>query len=113
MNNIEFHSLLQRKEALIKVLLAIMMFLALAKMPYGYFELLRFVAFACFGFLSYTRFKQDKVQSAMLYLFLGILFQPFLKISLGRELWNFVDVIVGVGLLVSVFKNFKNEIHPD
>jgi len=25
-----------------------------------------------------------------------------LKIALGRELWNVVDVIVGVGLLVSV-----------
>jgi len=34
---------------------------------------------------------------------LAILFQPLLKIALGREGWNVVDVIVGVGLLVSMF----------
>jgi len=30
---------------------------------------------------------------------LALLFQPFFKISLGRTLWNIVDVIVGIGLL--------------
>jgi len=31
---------------------------------------------------------------------LAILFQPVVKISLGRFLWNVVDVIVGVWLIV-------------
>ena len=31
-----------------------------------------------------------------------------LQISLGRELWNIVDVIVGVGLIVSIFAGKKN-----
>jgi len=39
---------------------------------------------------------------------LAILFQPLLKIALGRELWNVVDVIVGVGLLVSVVIKKQN-----
>jgi hypothetical protein len=30
------------------------------------------------------------------------LFQPIFKIALGRDLWNIVDVFVGVGLIVSV-----------
>lgn len=34
---------------------------------------------------------------------LALLFQPLLKIALGRELWNIVDVIVGIGLLISIF----------
>ena len=44
----------------------------------------------------------------LLYVFLALLFQPFEKIALGRELWNIVDVIVGVGLLISVLKQKKN-----
>lgn len=35
------------------------------------------------------------------------LFQPFLKISLGRELWNIVDVIFGILLLISILKEPK------
>ena len=35
---------------------------------------------------------------------LAILFQPIEKIALGSELWNAIDVIVGVGLLIMVLK---------
>jgi hypothetical protein len=43
----------------------------------------------------------------LIYGVLALLFQPFFKISLGRDLWNMVDVVVGIGLLVSVFKQKK------
>ena len=39
----------------------------------------------------------------IIYIGLALLFQPFFKIALGREIWNIVDVVVGIGLLVSVF----------
>lgn len=45
----------------------------------------------------------------IVYVGLAILFQPLIKISLGRELWNIVDVIVGVGLIVSIFVKPKLE----
>ena len=31
---------------------------------------------------------------------LALLFQPFIKIALGRLIWNVVDVVVGVGLVI-------------
>jgi hypothetical protein len=34
---------------------------------------------------------------------LALLFQPFFKIALGREMWNIVDVVVGI---VKVAGNF-------
>ena len=42
----------------------------------------------------------------MIYGGLALLFQPFFKIALGREMWNVVDVIVGAILLVLIL--FKN-----
>jgi len=47
--------------------------------------------------------QQNKQTEMIIYIGLALLFQPFFKIALGRELWNIVDVIVGIGLLVSVF----------
>jgi hypothetical protein len=38
---------------------------------------------------------------------LALLFQPFFKIALGRQMWNIVDVIVGIGLVISIFMKPK------
>lgn len=48
---------------------------------------------------------------AIIFVFLALLFQPFLKIALGRFLWNIVDVVVGIGLILSLFQkdSYKKE----
>ena len=96
-------------EKIIKVILALLFFLCLLDMPYGYFQLVRFLALAGFGFLAYKADEEDKSEQVFIYIALAILFQPFYKIALGREIWNMVDVVVGVGLLISMlFDNRKN-----
>jgi hypothetical protein len=42
-----------------------------------------------------------------MYIVLAMLFQPFFKLALGRTLWNIIDVLVGSGLLITLFKNNK------
>ena len=91
-------------EKLIKISLAILFFLCLAKMPYGYYQFVRFAAFIGFGVLAYQANQHEKQTETVVYGALALLFQPFFKVALGRELWNLVDVIVGIGLLLSVFK---------
>lgn len=44
----------------------------------------------------------------VVFIVLALLFQPFLKISLGRVIWNIVDVCVAVYLLVLLFNTVKN-----
>lgn len=88
----------------IKIILALLLFLCLANMPYGYYQFVRFAAFIGFGILAYQANQQDKKTEMIIFGALALLFQPFLKVALGRELWNIVDVIVGIGLLLSVFK---------
>ena len=72
-------------------------------MPYGYFQLVRFVALVGFVILAYKANEQGHKIEAIIYVCLAILFQPLIKIALGREIWNVVDVIVGVGLIISIF----------
>lgn len=101
----------------IKIILAILFFLCLADMPYGFYQIVRFIAFAGFLYLANLaiednkqkniavvwREKQIKYTPLFYYVLLALLFQPFFKISLGRQMWNIVDVIVGIGLIVSIF----------
>lgn len=96
-------------EKIIKLVLAILLFGCLLKLPYGYYQLVRFVAVMGFAILSYHSKKQGEETQMIVYGAVALIFQPFFKIALGRELWNIVDLIVGVGLLVSLFKNRKNE----
>ncbi len=78
-------------------------------MPYGYYQLVRFIALIGFGILAYQANQQGRQTEMIVYGALALLFQPFFKIALGRELWNIVDVIVGIGLLISVFLKPKTE----
>ena len=80
-------------------------------MPYGFYQFVRFAGLIGFAILAYQAYEQGKQTEMIIYGGLALLFQPFFKIALGREMWNIVDVIVGVGLIVSIFikKNLPNE----
>ena len=63
---------------------------------------MRFASLIGFGILAYHANSNRKQTEVIIYIILAVLFQPFIKISLGRELWNIVDVIVAVALLISL-----------
>ena len=87
---------------IIKASLAILFFGCLANWPYGYFQFVRLAAMIGFGILAFESFEKGKQIEAILFVGLTILFQPLYKIALGRELWNIIDIIVGLGLLFSM-----------
>jgi predicted membrane protein len=82
----------------LSIILAILLFLCLADMPYGYYQFVRFAAAAFFAYGAYKENELGSKELAIVFIILAILFQPFFKIALGRRLWNIVDVIVGLGL---------------
>ncbi|QXP71262.1 hypothetical protein H0I29_04020 [Polaribacter sp. R2A056_3_33] len=86
---------------IIKITLAVFLFLCLLKMPYGFYEFVRFLSLIGFGLLAYKAKEENKNSEMIIFTSLALLFQPFFKIALGRELWNIVDVIVGIGLILS------------
>lgn len=90
-------------DKIIKIVLAVLFFLCVADMPYGYYQLVRFAGLIGFAILAYQANEKGKQTEMIIYGGLALLFQPFFKIALGRELWNIVDVIVGIGLLISIF----------
>lgn len=95
-------------DKIIKIPLAVLFFLCLADMLYGYYQFTRFLGLIGFAYLAYQALEKGSQTEMIIYAGLALLFQPFFKIVLGREMWNLVDVIVGVGLIVSIF--YKNKL---
>lgn len=92
----------------LKIILAILLFLCLGDMPYVYYQFVRFVAMVGFAYLAYSDNDENNKNEVFVYVALALLFQPFIKIALGRTIWNIVDVIIGVGLLLSLMTTKKN-----
>lgn len=91
-------------DKIIKIILAILLLGCLLDMPYGYYQLVRFCGMIGFGFLAYQSSQAQQRTQMLLYGALALLFQPFFKIALGRGLWNIIDVIVAIVLIISLFK---------
>jgi hypothetical protein len=92
-----------KQAKIIKLFLSVLFFICLADMPYGYYEFVRFAGLVGFAILAYQANEQGKQKEVVLFGALALLFQPFFKIALGRDIWNIVDVVVGIGLILSVF----------
>ena len=93
----------------LKLILSLLFLLCLAPMPYGFYSLIRFVAMIAFAIYAYVYYEKKSNTLAITFLSLAILFQPLLPIYLGRTLWNIVDVVVAIFLIVLYIKENKSQ----
>ena len=77
-------------------------------MRYGYYQFVRFAAMIGFAYLSFLSNKQNNKNEVFIYIGLAMLFQTFIKIELGRTIWNILDVIVGFGILITILRIKRN-----
>jgi hypothetical protein len=87
----------------IKIVLAILLFISLADMLYGFYQFVRFAGLIGFAILAYQANQHGRQTEMIIYGGLALLFQPFFKVALGRQMWNIIDVVVGIGLITSIF----------
>ncbi len=87
--------------------LAAALLICLAPMPYGYFTLVRFLATVVFGVYAYKCYTAKKEGLTWIFVTLALLFQPLAKVGLGRTIWNIIDVVVAIGLIVLFFLEWK------
>lgn len=90
-------------QTILKIILIILFLLCLLHMPYGYYQAVRFIGMLGFALLAYYSYQQKHKTEVIIYVALALLFQPFIKVALGRTGWNIVDVIVSIYLLLSIF----------
>lgn len=76
--------------------------MCLIDFPYGFYQFVRFIALVGFAILAFKAFEKDRQTEMIIYIAFAVLFQPLLKVSLGRTLWNIIDVGVAIYLLYDV-----------
>ena len=82
---------------------AAMLLLALADLPYGYYQLLRFVVCGAGAYVAYTAYTWQKMWAVWLFAFVVVLFNPFIPIHLSKELWQPIDFVCAILFVVMVF----------
>ena len=99
---------MKHNNTIIKVVLSILFIGALFKMPYSYYEVMRFLGMIGFGILGYKELEKDNQTFMVLWFASALLINPFFKIALGRTIWNVIDVIWVILLIFSIFYRSKN-----
>ncbi len=72
-------------------------------MPYGYFQFVRLAGLVGFAILAYQANQDEQKEMTIIFFGLALLFQPFFKVALGRQIWNIVDVVVSIFLIATIF----------
>ncbi|NRT16869.1 threonine/homoserine/homoserine lactone efflux protein [Flavobacterium sp. 28A] len=93
----------------LKITLSILLLSCLLPLPYGYFQFVRFAGMLVFSYLAYRASDKKNKSEVFIYISLAILFQPFIKIALGRTVWNIVDIVVAVVLLLTITTSSKKK----
>lgn len=88
----------------VKIILVVILLSCLLPLPYGAFELIRIAILIGFGYLAYKYYKAHDEGRALVFGALALLIQPFIKLSLGRSLWNIVDVAIVIFLIYLLVK---------
>lgn len=97
-------------EKTIKISLAFLLFLCLADMPEGYYQMIRYAGLVGFGILAFSEKKNGNNGRMFFYVASATLMSPIFKVALGSEFWNILNLVWGVILLGSFFSsNSKKE----
>jgi hypothetical protein len=91
----------------IKIILAIILFICVLDMPYGYYQFVRISATLGFAYLAYSANKQNIDNEVIPFIVLVMIFQPFAIVHLSKITWNIIDVLVGLGLVATLKQQQK------
>jgi hypothetical protein len=79
--------------------------LATQKMPYGYYQLLRFIVCIFSAIVALLRFRSNLWALAWLYVAIAILFNPIVPIHFKRDTWAIIDVVTAALMVYTSFYN--------
>ena len=85
------------------LIVAIMLVVTIASLPYGYYQLLRWVTCGVAIFIAIMAYKWGKAWATWIFGLIAVLFNPFWTIHLTRDIWRPIDLACAVLFITSVF----------
>ena len=98
-------------QTILYLALALLLLLGVGSMPYGFYQLMRFLVFGGFGYLAYLQYKDKSIDKTILFIIIALLFQPFFPIALGKIIWKIIDIIVAAYLIYLLILSFQKKHH--
>lgn len=86
-----------------------LLLLCLVRMPYGYYTLIRFLVMAGGIGWAVRFFREERVDFALSAALVALLFNPIWKVALGRGVWNAIDVLLAILLVVLLYMRSKKK----
>jgi len=92
----------------ILVLMAVLLFAAVAPLPYGFYTFMRIIVCGCAGYMAYHSFSAgEKNLWPWLLGFIAILFNPVATIHMTKEIWMVADALTGGLFAFLAYKKYK------
>ena len=93
-------------DKIIKILLALLLFICLADMPYGYYQLVRFVGLIGFSILAYKAYEHNKKNPKIMNEKIKWIIIPRWPKSITYNIYR--DAIVTIPIVTMILKIYKN-----
>ena len=77
--------------------------IAIADLPYGYYTFMRLVVCATAVFVVVIAAKSGQTWAIWLFGILGFLFNPVIPVHLTKGIWQPLDLVAAVALMVAAF----------
>ena len=99
-------------ENIIKIILAILLFVANSAVPEGYFDFAYLLTLIGFSVLAYKSYQRKEHLMTVVYIVLAVLFQPLLPLRDFFYDISILNIITVGGLLISVVSRFVPPRYP-
>jgi len=94
---------------IIKILATVLLFLAIARMPYDYYNFMRIAVFVSSLIVGYSYYRNNNLL-VFFFLVCAVVFNPLIKVTLHRSSWIGLDIMFGILFLACIFiKNAPSE----
>ena len=76
--------------------------------PYGYYVLLRLVVCSIFAYLAFQAFEKEKTEWVWVLGITAAVYNPFVKMHFGREIWSLVNLVT-IGVAIASILKLKGK----
>lgn len=93
------------------LIVAAMLLLAVAPLPYGYYTLLRIVVTGALAWGAFVAYFDSRLVLPWVLGLGALLFNPFIPVHLDKEIWMVIDPLTAVAVLITwwVLRPVKHE----
>jgi len=91
------------------IIAGLFLFIAVAPLPYGYFQVLRWVVCGIAVFMAYIAYLRKQICATVTFSIIAILFNPIFVVAFKKEVWQPIDIACGAMFIASILFIRKSE----